>query len=148
LQKKSLKKLDIIQETIHDITRQEKSFQTLSEAELLSDLWSRLGGRKVEKTIFKNNLELLKNLDSQRKIAVERIALIMGYLTKFQHQLEFLREATVTRLLVDIPLEIHLTNMKKALMRLQNNEITAGVKTDKPKQSKIIDEVSRNFFFM
>ncbi|CAG8452866.1 16773_t:CDS:1 [Funneliformis mosseae] len=103
----------------------------MSEAELLSELWSILGGNNVEKTIFKNNLKLLKNLDNQRKVAVERIALIMGYLDKFQHQLEFLREETVTRLLVDIPLEIHLTNVKKALMRLQNNEITGGVKMDK-----------------
>ncbi|CAI2166677.1 12707_t:CDS:2 [Funneliformis geosporum] len=133
-----LKKLDVIQDGIRDITGQEESLQQMSEAELLSELWSILGGNHVEKTIFKNNLKLLKNLDNKRKVAVERISLISGYLIKFQQQLGFLREATVLRLLVDIPLEIHLTNMKKALMRLQNNEITAGVKA---KMDKINERV-------
>lgn len=121
----------MIQDTIHDITIQEERLQTINQQELLSELWSILGGNKVEKSIFKNNMKLLKNLDAQRKIAVERIALIMEYLEKFQKQLDLLREETVTRLLVDLPIEVHLTNIKKALMRLQNNEITAGVRIEK-----------------
>ncbi|GBC02792.1 hypothetical protein RclHR1_04820010 [Rhizophagus clarus] len=125
---KSLKRLDELQSSIHAITSQEENLQKINQEELLSNLWSLLGGNKVEKNIFEDNFNLLKILDTQRKIAVERIASIMECLEKFQKQLNILREETVTRLLVGIPVEVQLTNIKKALMRLQTSEISAGAK--------------------
>lgn len=125
---KRLKKLDEMQSSIHDITSQEEKLQKIGQEELFSELWSFLGGNKVEKKIFEDNLNLLKTLDVQRKIAVERISSIMESLDKFQKQLNILREEAVTRLLVDITVEVHLTNIKKALMRLQTSKISAGVK--------------------
>ncbi|RIA96009.1 hypothetical protein C1645_756148 [Glomus cerebriforme] len=134
---KALKRLDAMQSSIHEIAAQEEKLQEIGLEELLSDLWSLLGGNGVEKSIFEKNLRLLKNLDHQRKIAVERIAIIMEHLEKFQMQLNLLREETVTRLLVDIPVEVQLTNIKKALMRLQNDEITIGVKIDNENQRQL-----------
>lgn len=117
-----------MQSSIHDITSQEETLQKIGQDELFSYLWTHLGGNRVERKIFEDNLILLKILESQRGIAVERISSIMECLEKFQKQLSILRDETVTRLLVDIPVEVQLTNIKKALMRLQNNEIVVGVK--------------------
>ncbi|CAB4377264.1 unnamed protein product [Rhizophagus irregularis] len=141
---KALKKLDAMQSSIHEITSLEESLQKIGLKELLSELWTRLGGNSVERNIFEDNLKLLKTLESQRGIAVERISSIMQNLEKFQKQLSILRDETVTRLLVNIPVEVQLTNIKKALMRLQNNEVVVGVKKPNKTENKIENNTENN----
>lgn len=133
-----------MQSSIHEITSLEESLQKIGLKELLSELWTRLGGNSVERNIFEDNLKLLKTLESQRGIAVERISSIMQNLEKFQKQLSILRDETVTRLLVNIPVEVQLTNIKKALMRLQNNEVVVGVKKPNKTENKTENNTENN----
>ncbi|KAG9290902.1 hypothetical protein G9A89_011052 [Geosiphon pyriformis] len=119
----SLADLDTMLLSIHELTAQEKTLQSLEYNRLLAQLWSFLGGNIEKKAIFRENLDLLQQLDFKRRHAVGQIQATLYSLTSFQLDLEELREQVVIPTLIDIPVEIHIENVGKGIERLRNSRV-------------------------
>ncbi|CAG8453673.1 1014_t:CDS:2 [Paraglomus brasilianum] len=119
----SLATLDEMLVAIHELVTQEKAFQTTEREKLLAELWSALGGNRIQKHMFKENLDLLSQLDSQRRNAVVQVQMTLYSLTSFQTDLEELREQVLKPSLVDLPLELHIENVDKGITRLKNSKV-------------------------
>ncbi|KAI1303951.1 hypothetical protein EDD11_005267 [Mortierella claussenii] len=91
----SLDTLDQALATIQEITTQETRQQKNAHDETLALLWSRLGGNRLERGFYRENLGLLKNLDSQRKATVGQIQAALWKLTDFEAEIGILREKIV-----------------------------------------------------
>ena len=78
----SLNKLEEQLGTIHGIVAREDSTLSVENAELLADLWTRLGGNRAKVARFSSNLQLLKELGGYRAQALARVvaALQVRYL--------------------------------------------------------------------
>ncbi|KAG0203379.1 hypothetical protein BGX28_004302 [Mortierella sp. GBA30] len=91
----SLDALDQAMASIHETTTQEKRAQSSGHEEILSLLWSRLGGNRLQRSFFRDNLRLLKDIGLQRKVAVGQIQSALLKLTEFEAEIGILRERVV-----------------------------------------------------
>lgn len=133
--------------SIHEIITQESIFQKGELGNLLAELWTFLGGNRLKRQIYEDNLRLLYDLDGQRKKAVSRVHTTLLTLTSFQHDLEELREQVVTPSLVEMPIEVHIENVGKGIERLRGSKLALksvdgggkaigdGVENSDPKKS-------------
>jgi len=87
--------MEQILSTIHEITTQEKQHQDQQHDKTLAQLWSRLGGNRLEKTFYRSNLELLQDMEEQRKATVGQIQIALWKLTDFEAEIGILREKLV-----------------------------------------------------
>ncbi|KAG0325699.1 hypothetical protein BGZ99_000289 [Dissophora globulifera] len=91
----SLDTLDQVLLAIHEIATQERRQQNQAHGETLALLWSRLGGNRLQRGVYRDNLELLKEMDGQRKATVGQIQTALWKLTDFEAEIGFLREKIV-----------------------------------------------------
>ncbi|KAG0333276.1 hypothetical protein BG000_009311 [Podila horticola] len=91
----SLDALDQILSTIHEITTKEKHHQNKAHDKILAQLWSILGGNRLEKSFYRDNLELLQDMEGQRKATVGQIQAALWKLTDFEAEIGILREKLV-----------------------------------------------------
>ncbi|KAG0036319.1 hypothetical protein BGZ82_004376 [Podila clonocystis] len=91
----SLDAMDQILSTIHEITTKEKHHQSQKHDKVLAQLWSVLGGNRLEKSFHRNNLELLQDMEGQRKATVGQIQAALWKLTDFEAEIGILREKLV-----------------------------------------------------
>jgi hypothetical protein len=112
---------------IHQIAQNEDSSIITSEAEMLGQLWSKLGGNKRELRSFKTKLRTLRQLDTYRKKALVHIVTALHALRELSDDLEELRgrvqvpEITSSR----IPVHVHLASICHGMERLQMGRIRA-----------------------
>ncbi|KAG0083759.1 hypothetical protein BGZ92_010501 [Podila epicladia] len=92
----SLDAMDQILSTIHEITTKEKYHQSRENDKILAQLWSHLGGNRLEKSFHRNNLELLQDMEGQRKATVGQIQAALWKLTDFEAEIGILREKLVS----------------------------------------------------
>ncbi|CAG8802303.1 7590_t:CDS:1, partial [Racocetra fulgida] len=135
--------LDEMLIAIHDITTREGAFQKTERTALFAQMWTRLGGNFVKRQIFEENLQLLKDLDKQRRIAVSQIQTTLYSLTSFQLDLEELREHVSRPSLVEMPIEVHIENVGKGIERLRTSKVALRSNDDGIK-AKMIDSESTN----
>ncbi|CAG8708041.1 2555_t:CDS:2 [Acaulospora morrowiae] len=142
----SLTDLDGILLSIHELTTQEASLQRAELGKLLAELWSIVGGNLEKKQIYRENLELLQDLERQRKIAVSQVQTTLYGLTSFQLDIEELREQVSRPSMIEMPIEVHIDNVGKGIERLRNSKVaikSGGVIGD-PKHKMMIDSGSDN----
>ncbi|KAF9146981.1 hypothetical protein BG015_011435 [Linnemannia schmuckeri] len=90
-----LQSLDVMDQTlsnIHELTTKERKQQREAEVEVLSQLWAQLGGHRIKREMYKENLHLLQDMDSQRKATVGQIQSALWKLTDFEAEIGVLRE--------------------------------------------------------
>ncbi|KAF9336667.1 hypothetical protein BG006_007866 [Podila minutissima] len=91
----SLDAMDQILSIINEITTKEKYHQNREHDKILAQLWSHLGGNRLEKRFHRNNLELLQDMEGQRKATVGQIQAALWKLTDFEAEIGILREKLV-----------------------------------------------------
>ncbi|KAF9574248.1 hypothetical protein EC968_007172 [Mortierella alpina] len=82
---------DLLQ-SIHEITTQERRAQKTAHGEVLSQLWSKLGGNRLQRGLFEENLGLLQDIGVQRQLTVGQIQTALLKLTDFEAEIGVLRE--------------------------------------------------------
>ncbi|CAG8635541.1 5633_t:CDS:2 [Ambispora gerdemannii] len=135
----SLTDLDAMLAGIHELTAQEASLQKFERHKLLAELWSYLGGNRVRRHIFQENLQLLQDLDKQRRHAVAQIQTTLYSLTSFQLDLEELREQVLKPSLINMPIEVHIENVGKGIERLKSSKVAIKSMDNEPAKQKSID---------
>ncbi|KAF9099893.1 hypothetical protein BGX23_009748 [Mortierella sp. AD031] len=93
-----LQSLDAMDQTlsnIHDLTTQERRQQNKEQIEVLSQLWAQLGGHRMQREMYRENLDLLQNMDGERKATVGQIQSALWKLTDFEAEIGVLRERIV-----------------------------------------------------
>jgi len=91
----NLDTMDQVLSSIHDVVTKERREQNKAHDETLALLWSKLGGNKVQKGFHKENLELLVDMENQRKSTVGQIQTALWKLTEFEAEIGTLRERVV-----------------------------------------------------
>ncbi|CAG8513144.1 1061_t:CDS:2 [Funneliformis mosseae] len=119
----SLTDLDEMLMSIHDLATQESTYQKTEHNKLLADLWSRLGFNVVKRQIFQDNLELLIDLDRQRRLAVSQVQTTLYSLTSYQLDMEELREHVSRPSIIEMPVELHIENVGKGIERLRHSKV-------------------------
>lgn len=117
--------------SVGKISQQEKVLQTLHYDELLSLLWSRLGGNLVKRQRFDRNLALLRSIEKDRAVFLASIANVVIRLKNYLHELDYLRSATGRATIRGMKVETQLAMINKALARLSKaNEDMHGKRRD------------------
>nr|CAG8432989.1 7439_t:CDS:2 [Entrophospora candida]CAG8437297.1 12117_t:CDS:2 [Entrophospora candida] len=119
----SLAELDEILLSIHDLTAHEESLQKLGNSQLLAEIWSFLGGNRVKRQKFEDNLSLLNDLDRQRRVAISQIQTTLYSLTSFQLDMEELREQVSRPSLIEMPIQVHIESVHRGIERLRNSRL-------------------------
>jgi hypothetical protein len=112
---------------IHQIAQKEDASIITSEAEMLGQLWSRLGGNKRELRSFKTKLRTLQQLDAYRKKALVHVVTALHALRELGDDLEELRGRVQTPEIAAsrIPVHVHLTSIRHGMERLQMGRVRA-----------------------
>ncbi|KAI9066312.1 hypothetical protein FKP32DRAFT_1674052 [Trametes sanguinea] len=123
----NLERLDTHLVTLHELCTRENL--TLSEArdDLLSELWTLLGGNRRRLRGMESNLELLRELGEYRKRAAAHVAAAKQTLLAMSEDMEDLRERVAAPDIVGdrIPVEVHMKSIQSGLERLREDRIKA-----------------------
>jgi hypothetical protein len=126
----SLSNLDRLEErlsTLHELVSREDSSISSAKSELLSDLWTMLGGNRRTLHGYEEHLVLLKDLGGYRKRALVHVVTALQTLQAMSEDMEDLRERVTAPELVGsrIPVEVHMRSIKSGLERLQQGRMKA-----------------------
>ncbi|KAF9951810.1 hypothetical protein BGZ65_005742 [Modicella reniformis] len=95
--------LDILEDTlmsISELTVLEKKQQRSGHSEVMAQIWTRLGGNRLEVESFGDNLDLLENMDGQRMAAKGQISAALLKLTSFEIEMGNLNEKIADAVIV------------------------------------------------
>lgn len=118
----SLDKLEEDLHLIHEIVGLEKKVQKSEQGEVLSNLWSFLGGNRKLKSIFKSNLATLDSFERGRISNKAVVAATSVAFTKMMLEIEDLRERVQRPGLTGdvIPVEMHIRNIELGIEELRS----------------------------
>jgi hypothetical protein len=109
--------------TIFEIATNDDQTITRNQEELLSSLWTKLGGNRGDVKANSKSLNLLSNISAYRKKAVMHVSETLLKLQEIQSELENLREGIAAPEVLgyrsEVPLEYHLDMIGKGVERLQ-----------------------------
>ncbi|KAJ4366432.1 hypothetical protein N0V83_008068 [Neocucurbitaria cava] len=109
--------------TIYEIATNDDHSITRSQEELLSSLWTKLGGNRKDVKANNQQLLLLKNISAYRKKAVMHVSETLLKLQEIQAELENLREGVGAPEVLGwrdkVPLTYHLDLIEKGVERLR-----------------------------
>jgi hypothetical protein len=118
-----LQNLDDRLEVIHTIAARDDVAAQANRDEILSHLWTSLGGNRAKLGRVDRQLNLLGQVGQYRKIAFAHVAATILKLQAMGAELEGLRErvssAEVLRDHMEIPLAVHVANIKLGVERLE-----------------------------
>ncbi|KAF8308189.1 hypothetical protein DL93DRAFT_1945353 [Clavulina sp. PMI_390] len=118
-----LRRLDKIQNTVHEIITEENNTIKNEGEELLAQLWTILGGNRAEVALFKENRDLLAKLFRFHNAARDQVVNTIGQLRMLSGALSELRDRVA--LPVDhgadglIPFEVHLESLRRGVEKLE-----------------------------
>ncbi|THH15568.1 hypothetical protein EW146_g4925 [Bondarzewia mesenterica] len=118
--------------TLAELVAREDSTLSSTRADLLADLWTRLGGnRKVVRGV-EGHMMLLRNVGTYRKRALAHVVATLHTLEGMSEDMEELRERVTAPDLVGdkIPIEVHMKSIRTGLERLQERRIRARESQD------------------
>jgi hypothetical protein len=123
----NLNKLEERLLTLHEIVSREDSLLESNKAELLSELWTKLGGNRKTLRNFESHLMMLKNLGTYRKQALSHVITALQTLQAMGSDMEDIRERVAAPELTDskIPVEVHMKSISSGLERLKEGRIRA-----------------------
>jgi hypothetical protein len=131
----SLKNLDRLKDTldqIYAIVYREDKTISKEQAELLSTLWSKLGGNVKDKERFNDNLKLLKHLSLYREQARLHVEAALKTLKGMRAEMKVLRETVSKPVIEDsrIPVQVQMKSIRSGLEKLQAGKIKARKRED------------------
>ena len=116
-------------EVIHGIAYRDNMHAQLSKDEILSQLWTLLGGNRAALGKYNKQLGLLRQVGEYRKIAWAHVSGTILKLQAMGAELEELRErvgsAELLRHRADIPLAVHLESIRLGVERLERGREAA-----------------------
>lgn len=116
-------------EVIHGIAYRDNMHAQLSKDEILSQLWTLLGGNRAVLGKYNKQLGLLRQVGEYRKTAWAHVSGTILKLQAMGAELEELRErvgsAEVLRHRADIPLAVHLESIRLGVERLERGREAA-----------------------
>ncbi|KAI0696294.1 hypothetical protein C8T65DRAFT_729690 [Cerioporus squamosus] len=117
---------------LHELCTRENITLTEKHDELLSQLWTNLGGNRGQRRKFSTNFELLKALGEYRKRAAAHVAAAMQTLQAMGEDMEDLRERVAAPEIVgdQIPIEVHMKSIQSGMERLKEQRIRARERED------------------
>jgi DNA repair ATPase RecN len=126
----SLANLDKLEErlsNIHEQVSRENSSLSSAKSELLSELWTMIGGNKHRLRGYDEHLFLLKNLSVYRKKALVHVIVALNTLQTMSEDMEDLRERVTLPVIAgsSIPVEVHMKSIKRGLERLEEGRVNA-----------------------
>jgi hypothetical protein len=129
----NLESLETALTTIHTIITRENLSITSAKSELLSELWTILGGNRKQLRGFNEHLELLQGLGVYRMQALQRVVDALEHLRVLSDDMEELRErVTAPRLGGEsIPVEVHLGSIRIGMERLKDSRVRAREKEER-----------------
>jgi hypothetical protein len=131
----SLTHLDRLEERLsmlHELVSREDSSISSAKSDLLSELWTKLGGNKRELREYDKHLFLLKNLGGYRQKALVHVVAALQTLQALSEDMEDLRERVAAPELASghIPVEVHMRSIRSGLERLKEGSINAKIRED------------------
>jgi hypothetical protein len=116
-------------EVIHGIAYRDNMHAQVSKDEILSQLWTLLGGNRAALGKYNKQLGLLRQVSEYRKIAWAHVSSTILKLQAMGAELEDLRErvgsAELLRHRADIPLAVHLESIRLGVERLEQGREAA-----------------------
>jgi hypothetical protein len=111
--------------TLHELVLREDSSISFTKSELLSELWTKLGGNRRELRGFDEHLVLLRNLGGYRKRALVHVVVALQTLQALSEDMEDLRERVAAPELTSghISVEVHMKSIRSGLERLREGRI-------------------------
>ncbi|KAJ7650110.1 hypothetical protein FB45DRAFT_886957 [Roridomyces roridus] len=115
---------------LHELVTREGNSISSAKEELLSDLWSKVGGNKRKLRGYENHLDLLKGLTGYRKQALVHVVSALQTLTQMSEDVENLRERVAAPELAGsrIPVEVHMRSIQAGLERLKEGRTKAKLR--------------------
>ncbi|KAG9080103.1 hypothetical protein FS749_008120 [Ceratobasidium sp. UAMH 11750] len=117
---RALDRLETELNVIHTIVARESEL-VAKGVETLNELWTALGGNKAQLAEFKSHNQLLDNVSAYRKAAMDHVTGALVHLEWIDSGLRDLNEPIASSLLgqaEEVPLEVHVTVMRKGTGRL------------------------------
>lgn len=123
----NLEKLEEHLATLHELISREDSSLASAKTEVLSELWTKLGGNKHTLRGFDDHLVMLKNLGLYRKKALAHVVAALQSLQGMGSDMEDIRERVTTPELAGskIPVAVHMKSIKIGLERLREGRVKA-----------------------
>lgn len=126
----NLANLDRLEErlsTLHELVSREDSTLSSAKADLLAELWTKLGGNKRALRGYDNHLMLLRNLGMYRKKALAHVVAALQTLQGMSTDMEDIRERVAAPELTEskIPVEVHMKSIRGGLERLKEGRVRA-----------------------
>ncbi|KAI8980016.1 hypothetical protein BD414DRAFT_493319 [Trametes punicea] len=123
----NLERLDTHLVTLHELCTRENLTLSADRDELLSELWTILGGNRRRLRGMESNLELLRYLGEYRKRAAAHVAAAKQTLQAMSEDMEDLRERVAAPDIVGdrIPVEVHMKSIQSGLERLKEDRMRA-----------------------
>ncbi|KAM7209373.1 hypothetical protein V8F20_000423 [Naviculisporaceae sp. PSN 640] len=120
---RTLTKADDHLQIIHNFVTRTQNVVQSKKDEILSTLWSLIGGNKGRIHNLDSQLLLLRQVGAQRLKAVQQVSDLVTELVKIQESLADLRdrvaEPELVRGKIDIPLSIHVETINRGVERLE-----------------------------
>ncbi|KAI0042379.1 hypothetical protein FA95DRAFT_1598489 [Auriscalpium vulgare] len=123
--------------SLNAIISREDSSLSSAQSELLSDLWTRLGGNRQAVRGFEEHRALLRNIGSYRQRALAHVVAALQTLQSMSEDMEDLRERVAAPELVGdrIPVEVHMRSIRAGLDRIQERKRRA----ERPKREDAVE---------
>ncbi|KAI0663790.1 hypothetical protein C8Q70DRAFT_378665 [Cubamyces menziesii] len=128
----NLERLDTHLVALHELCTRENITLSAAREDLLSELWTLLGGNRKRLRGMDFNLELLRELGEYRKRAAAHVAAAKQTLQAMSEDMEDLRERVAAPDVVGdrIPVEVHMKSIQSGLERLKEDRIRARQRED------------------
>ncbi|KAJ3756755.1 hypothetical protein EV360DRAFT_84650 [Lentinula raphanica] len=128
IQVTNLERLEEHLSMLHELVSREDSTIVSAKSELLSELWTRLGGNRHTLKGYDNHLALLRGLGEHRKQALAHVISALQALQALSDDMEDMRERVSEPQLAgsSIPIEVHMKSIQIGLQRLTDSRVKAG----------------------
>ncbi|KAG7089388.1 hypothetical protein E1B28_011077 [Marasmius oreades] len=128
----NLEKLEEDLLVLHELIHREDTSISSQKSEILSELWTKLGGNKARIEVFDKHLYLLKNLGVYRKQALAHVVAALQTLRALSDDMEDMRERVTAPELVgeSVPVDVHLRSITIGLERLKESRVKAKERED------------------
>ncbi|KAL8905795.1 MAG: hypothetical protein Q9207_002408 [Kuettlingeria erythrocarpa] len=142
-----LRNLDDRLDVIHGVAVRDKLHAQGSKEEVMSHLWTMLGGNRKALGKFESQMRLLKHVNTYRQTAIAHVAGTMLKLQAMGTELEELRERVGTVELVGerkgVPLSVHIESIELGVERLEQRRDWARGVEDRELRKALINEPGR-----
>ncbi|KAF5391523.1 hypothetical protein D9757_002507 [Collybiopsis confluens] len=127
VQLSNLEQLEQRLSVLNELVSREDYSISSAKSELLSNLWTRLGGNRRMLRRFNDHLKLLGGLGEYRRRALAHVVFALQTLRALSDEMEDMRERVSEPELAgsQIPVEVHMKSIQHGLQRLKDSRVKA-----------------------